>query len=616
MGRISLRTLAAGALLVVLALAPYAGTLQHGYVNVDDPYTIVDYPLLRELSWQTLPRFFEVARRHRVTEYMPLKDVSYGVDMALIGTDAPSLRPQQVLWYAACVLLFWLWLRRIDRAIDPPDARAGSPVRRHEMVWFAALLFGLHPAHVESVTWLSGRKDLLSAAFMLGAMFVALGARSDTPAVGEAKKLRNGAAVSLLQLLALLSKPMAVMTPALIVLQDLVVTPRAGWRAMAKDRWPLYAALFGMVIVYVGVYFSLVGSASTSLAGAEAYRVFRGPALIRWGQQLGAFIWLTVQPGALAPTLPPLLDPSALSAKAVGGIALLVAYAVALLALLWKSPRWALALGLFAIPLVPIVVFPPWGQYAAGRYLFLSVGGVCIAIALAVAAAERMAGMDWLRYPLFAVLALAWAGSTVVYNDSWENSLTLWSRVSDRYPGFAHSHLLAGGGALELGDHDAARYWFGRCVEVRPDDAECSARLARLVAGRDTDAAQAALRRALPTDDDGHAHRELARLLMRRGRRAEALDLYESWLAGRAVSAASIAPAVARALAAQEPRRALHYAREMVRATAAQYPASAPPVEVLLRVAGSIDDPELTRRVEDASRRCSRADCFKVAMGW
>lgn len=616
MSGFSLKTLAAGALLVGLSLAPYAGTLEYGYVNIDDPYTIVDYLLLRELSWETLPRFFQVARRHGVTEYMPLKDLSYGVDMALIGTDAPSLRPQQLAWYALCVLLFWVWLRRIDATFERPNAGPQPTVRRHELVWLAALLFGLHPAHVESVTWLSGRKDLLSAAFMLGAMTVALGGCSRAQPIGPVKKLGNSAAVLLLQLLALLSKPMAVMTPALIVFQDLVATSRAGWRRMLEARWPLYASLVAMVALYVGLYSQLVGLASTSLQGAEAYRVFQGPAVIRWGQQLGGFIWLTIQPAALAPALPPFLDPSPTSSRVIAGAGLLTAYVAIAIALVWKSPRWALGLGLFAIPLTPILLFPPWAQYVAGRYLFLSVGGVCIAIVLAAAAAERAVGIDWLRYPLIGIVALAWAGSTLVYNDSWENSLTLWSRVSDQYPNFAHSHRLAGGGALEAGDDEAAYYWFSRCLDERPDDVECGAKLARLVAVRDTAAAQALLRRMLPDDEDGHAHRELARLLMRDGRGREAVALYEDWLRGRPVTANLIAPAVDLALAAREPRRALHYVRQMLKATVAQFPASPPPTEAFLRVAAAMDDPELVRRVEEASKRCARADCFEAEMGW
>ncbi len=602
MTRTRLRTVGAGVLLVCLSLVPHAGTLQYGYVNIDDPYTIVDYPLLRDLSWSTLPRFFTLAERPRVTEYMPLKDVSYGIDMALIGTDGPSLRPQQLLWYALCVLLFWLWLRGV--------------VRRGELAWLAALLFGLHPVHVESVTWLSGRKDLLSAAFMLGAMIAAWAGQAKNGPAPPAKKAGSFVAVLVFQLLALLSKPMAVMTPALIVLQDLCGTPRVAWRTMLRTRAPLYAALVSMVAAYVTVYVKLVGSVSTSLVDSEAYRVFDGPAFIRWGQQLGAFMWLTVQPAALAPTLPPLLDPSVLSVKAVAGAVLLVSYIALLLVLLWKSPHWALALGLFAIPLTPILLFPPWAQYVAGRYLFLSVGGVCIAIALAVAAAERASGMDWLRYPLFGIIALAWAGSTLVYNDSWENSLTLWSRVSERYPDFAHSHRLAGGGAMELGDEDAARYWFTRCVEVRAEDVECASLLARFIAVRNPAGARRLLRGILSNDDDGHAHRELARLLMREGRSREALALYEGWLAGRAVTPELVAPVVDLALAAGEPERAFHHARQLLNAQTAQFPAFAPPTETFLRVAEALGDPELRRRVQEAAQGCARSDCFKSAMGW
>ena len=586
------RTLGAGVLLVCLSLAPYAGTLDYGYVNIDDPYTIVDYPLLRELGWETLPEFFRVARRPGVIEYMPLKDVSYGVDMALFGDAGPSLRPQQWLWYALCVLLFWLWLSRVDV--------------RH--AWFAALLFGLHPAHVESVTWLSGRKDLLSGAFMLAVLCVT---------IVRSSRARRWLGASGLQILALLSKPMAVVTPGLVVLQDIVRAPRNEWRSLFAARWPLYATLLVIVGFFAVAYVNVVGATDPFVGASEAYRIFDGPAFARWGQQLAGFAWLAIQPGALAPTLPPLLDPSPTSFQAVAGYVFLAGALGAFLALLWRSSKWALALGLFIIPLTPILLFPPWAQYLAGRYLFLSVGGLCLAIALAVTAVERrLGGPAWVPYVLFGVLATAWGGSTFAYNGAWKDNLSLWSSVSERYPDFAYSHRLAGGGALQQGDEEAAYYWFSRCFEVRSEDAECAAHLARLIARRDPAAAQGILRGVLPTDYDGAAHRELARLMVHSGQAREALALYEGWLHGRPVTAKSIAPAVDLALAADEPARALSHARQMLGAQVRQHPTAPPPTETFRRIAAALGDAELARQVQAASQKCSRCGCFQRAMGW
>jgi hypothetical protein len=602
MTRTRIEVLGAGILLICLSLAPYAGTLDHGYVNIDDPYTIVDYPLLRELSWETLPELFRVQRRPGVVEYMPLKDLSYAIDMAILGESAPSLRPQQLFWYAICVLLFWLWLRRIGM----------------EHAWLIALLFGLHPAHVESVTWLSGRKDLLSGAFMLAAMCVAVMASVPSASVERGRKA-IGRAVGVLgfQVLALLSKPMAVVAPGLIVLQDMVSVPRERWRQLFQSRWPLYVGLLAIVASFSIAYVAMVGTTDPFVGESEAYRVFEGPAVLRWGQQLAGFVWLAVQPGALAPTLPLLLDPSPLSPQAILGVLVLVGCVAGLLALWWRSSRWALALGLFVIPLTPILVFPPWAQYLAGRYLFLSVGGLSIAIGLAIAAVERrLDARPWLPYLLFGVVATAWAASTVAYNVAWKDSLSLWSSVSERYPSFAYSHRLAGGGALEKEDEGAAYYWFARCLEARPEEAACAAELSRLMARRDPEAAQRLLRGVLQFDYDGAAHRELARLMVHDGNASEALALYEGWLEGRAVKSAWIAPAIDLALVAQEPRRALAYARQLLAAQVQQHPTSAPPTDTFLRIATALGDTELASRVEEASRGCARCGCFERAMGW
>jgi len=288
-----------------------------------------------------------------------------------------------------------------------------------------------------------------------------------------------------------------------------------------------------------------------------------------------------------------------------------------MLVLLRRSSPWALALGLFVIPLTPILVFPPWAQYLAGRYLFLSVGGLCIAIALAVLAVERRLGaVRWVRYAMFGVVAAAWAASTVAYNGTWANNLALWSSVSEQYPTFAHSHLMAGGGAIEEGDDEAARYWFSRCLEARPEQAECAARLAKLIAPTNPDAARTLVESVLENDHDGYAHRELARLMVNGGDARGALALYEGWLEGRSASAAQIAPAVDLALVASEPARAFSHARQLLDVEASRRPLARPPTKMFLRVAAALGDADLSRRVEEASRQCTRTDCFKRTMGW
>jgi hypothetical protein len=113
------------------ALLPYLHTLGYGFINYDDPATILELPLIRELSWAALPRFFAPDVYAHLPEYMPLKNLSYALDYALFGLHAPGYRMQQLGWFMLSVLGTHAWLRRLldHKAKLVPGALPCPPAR-------------------------------------------------------------------------------------------------------------------------------------------------------------------------------------------------------------------------------------------------------------------------------------------------------------------------------------------------------------------------------------------------------------------------------------------------------------------------------------------------------
>jgi tetratricopeptide (TPR) repeat protein len=600
-------------MLTACALVPYVGTWSYGFVDRDDSVGIVELPLIRQLSLRTLPDFFRGDVYPWLPEYMPLKNLSYAVDYALFGLWAPGFRIQQQVWYIANVLLLWLWLRALLRKLADAQ-RLDTP--RHwadGIALLTAALFALHPVHVESVTWLSGRKDLLSGAFSLAALCCAL--QWNPGAGGRATWQLVGAFAC--TALALLAKPTAVTLPALMLLQDyLCGEPRQG-HAWLRRRAPLYVGSLALALAFAGLYWSIVHDYANASRDLEPF-LYRGPGYARVGQQLAAFAYLVVMPGQLAPMVPPdqlAADSGSLRAL-LGMLSVLVVIAWGIWTLRRRHPL-ALALGLFVIPLAPILISPPWGQYVAGRYLFLSVAGPLLGVVwLAARALSARVHLRWAGWTAFGLVALGLLSSTLDYNRSWRDSLSLWVRAIEKHPHVTAYYDYAATAAVRAHDPELAASILQACLAVDADDAPCNTGLGALWANARPELAQRYLQRALPRDLTGRTHLVLALQLAASGKGPEALNLYGSWLNGRVVGADDLLALARVALLAQQPSQAWHAVQQAVRLAADRFPAAEPPAALLTEIARARADPALVSRVQAVLARCSRMDCVQRAFGW
>jgi hypothetical protein len=194
------------------AAAAFANTLANRPV-LDDGWAVVNHPHVRT---------FDVAGMFReqagfaggVTvagPYRPVAALSNAVNYALHGAAPGGYHAVNVALHAVTTLLVYALARRLLEVLAPTRARAGA--------LGAALLFAVHPAHVEAVAPMVGRGDLLAAAGGLGALLLALDWRR--------RWWRLPAAVALLAA-AVLAKETAAVVPGLFVLVAVAVPAAAG----------------------------------------------------------------------------------------------------------------------------------------------------------------------------------------------------------------------------------------------------------------------------------------------------------------------------------------------------------------------------------------------------
>src|ERR1043165_2255982 len=145
--------IAAGLAIAVLVI--YAQVIHHDFVNFDDPDYVVTNPhVATGLTGGNITWAFTHAY---MSNWHPLTWISHMIDVSLFGMNGGRHALVSVIWHAINSVLLFFVLRRATERLWPSAV--------------VALLFALHPLHVESVAWISERKDVLSAFFFLLALW-------------------------------------------------------------------------------------------------------------------------------------------------------------------------------------------------------------------------------------------------------------------------------------------------------------------------------------------------------------------------------------------------------------------------------------------------------------
>lgn len=416
--------------LIALALAAcvalvYGRTLEHDFLNFDDDDYVVNNPHVNTgLSRENVAWAFASAHS---ANWHPLTWVSHMADVEIFGMNPAGHHLTNLLLHAANTLLLFLLLRLTTRA-----------------AWRGALvagLFALHPLHVESVAWIAERKDVLSTFFGFLALLAYAG-YARRPGV-----LRY-AAVLLLMLAGLLSKPMLVTWPCLFLLLDYWPLGRVefsgGLRSVAR-RWtelvlekaPLFAFAGGVAVITF--YVQREAGAVSELA-AHPLPVRVANAAVSYA----VYLRQTFYPEPLAVLYP--LHPAGLNTLRVAGAGALLAV-VSLFALLlmrrlpWFLVGWLWYLGL----LVPVIGLVQVGSQAhADRYTYVPLVGVFIVLAWGAAWAAGASRWRRAGVSLLAVAAVAACGVLSHRQlDHWRDSESLFRHALavTRDNSIAHNNL-------------------------------------------------------------------------------------------------------------------------------------------------------------------------------
>lgn len=410
-----------GALVVaVFASAVHWPVLSAQAVAFDDANYVLENPLVRAPSLASAWRFLsEVSRPSTVDGYyQPLTMISLMLDQSLaVGANEWRVhhRTSLVLHSVNAALLCIVLARLFGSTLAPV---------------LVAMLFAAHPLTVEPVAWVSDRKTLLAAFFVLLSLACHLVSMGASPA-----RRRIALGLSLAAFVAaLLSKPTATPLPFVLLLLD--VWPLGRWgRAALIEKLPMMIAALASAVITVISQRATAGLESTIAGGPLAQATI---ALFNLADGL-----IRVVVPLPAAVLHPLPDPAALTNPMIAWrVGLLVIAGVAA-AIAWRRrPMWAVGAGvfaLFALPTLGLVGFTHTALF--DKFLYLPLLGAALPLTAMAAAwisdrsangAPRTTRGSWRGAVMIAVGLLVLAGESVASRAAiatWRDSITLSDRM-------------------------------------------------------------------------------------------------------------------------------------------------------------------------------------------
>lgn len=401
------RRIFVGLLLSVLTLAVFWPLLASEFVFLDDPeYVFENRGVISGLTWPGVRWAFTTGH---AANWHPLTWLSHMVDVSLFGLKPAGHHATNLFLHTIAAILVLLAF----------EALTGSVGRS---AWIAAL-FAVHPAHVESVAWISERKDVLSAVFWFATILAYV-------AWVRKRGAARYALVFLLFVLGLMSKPMVVTLPVVLLLLDVwplgrfrdAVTPEPLGRLLGRrmvEKLPLFLLAIASSVVTL-----LVQRAGGAVRPLEAYPigVRLGNAILAYVRYLRVAFW----PTDLAVFYPHPGKSITLTAVAAGALLLLVITA-AVVALRRSAPFLLVGWAWFVVTLLPVIGLVQVGNQAtADRYTYIPYVGLFLAIAWSGAwIADRVGrGRNVLRAVATASV-MALAVTAALQARVWKDSETL-----------------------------------------------------------------------------------------------------------------------------------------------------------------------------------------------
>jgi len=422
--------------LLVITIFIYFPALTHELVNWDDDSYIIQNTLIQSFSLEAIIHLFS---SFYTGNYHPLTLLTYAIEYQLVQAEPLLYHLDNLLLHLGNTLLVFFFFRRFTQNIT--------------IGGITALLFAIHPLHVESVAWAAERKDVLYTFFFLGAMYF-------YESWQENRKPIYYSAILLCFLLSCLSKGMAVVLPAALVTLDFLKGRNIlNLKTLIIEKAPIWlmALAFGIIAII-----AQEKAIRDEKIFSHLDNIFIG------GYGYLQYLWKTVVPIQLScfypypqktqGLMPWYYYASILSLPLTAGIA-------------WKLRKthpWITGGWLFfLVTIVMVLQFLPVGAAVyADRYYYLASVGLFYIVAEAF---TRIPNSKTQLYSIAGILiVIVYSGLSFQRVKVWENSLTLFSNVIDQYPNASFAYNNIGTYYQNKKEPEKSISWYEKCTQSNP----------------------------------------------------------------------------------------------------------------------------------------------------
>jgi Flp pilus assembly protein TadD len=452
----------------------YFNSLGNQFTNWDDGM-IYQNPYIRNLNWEGIKKIFTLEKGNT---FQPIRMLSYAIDYHFWKLNPLGYHLTSIFFYFLTCMMVFLTLRQLSGNLRD----RATPESHQRVAFFGALLFAAHPVHVEAVTWLAARKEVLQGFFFFSAFYLYLKGNE----MDGRKRIVYFGLVLFSILFAVLSKPSAVVFPAIVLLYE-IARRRESLISFLKSHW----LFFGLSLVLSALFTIILMKVMFEAGGIKPYRgdsVLSNSlvSLYAFLQNIKLLI-LTINYSAaysFSVSLP------IFCLKNI--IFVLITFFLFVVSL-W-SLKWARVIFFcfffFFISILPYLNIIPISTLLADRYVFIASFSYAFMLGILFDGLYRYRHMRFsegffklLSITLFLFLLTVYSLMTVRQNKIWENSYTLWADAVEKNPGSNTANALMGVVYMELGmDKDAVKY-LDKAVQLLPYDYQSRNNLA-IVYGR------------------------------------------------------------------------------------------------------------------------------------
>jgi hypothetical protein len=506
------RTWLAAFSVAVLTFIVFLPALGNDFVNWDDPQFVYRNHHIMSFGYD----FFRWSFTNRETQWSPLRWISHAIDYKLWGVNPMGHHLSSIILHSLNTLLVVLLVVKLFEAIR--SKLSFSEKAEEERFWRRAvitgivtgILFGIHPLRVESVVWISERKDVLYTFFSLLSIMCYL-----EYSASFRKKHRGLFYLACLScfILAVMSKATAVSLPLVLILLDIYPLGRiefrsafSSWRKILVEKMPFLGISIAVTLINISVH--------EEMGTIESYNTL--PLLDRIlvaFKALSFYVMKMVWPTHLVPVYPYPENVSFFSPEYIGSFILAVAFTI-LCIFLWRKGKrlWLTTWVYYVITMLPVLIIKAYSGFAHDRYTYMPSIGPFLLIGLGI---SLMWDGTYLRrhFPssgkkianlAMILITIILSVLTVKQIKTWKNPITLWTHQIEIYPSNAFgyrsradyysnilndyqkalgdltlaigckpddavAYLFKGRAYMKLGDYQKAIMSFDKTIEIRPE---------------------------------------------------------------------------------------------------------------------------------------------------